>query len=218
MLGWRMLWGSNPKNGSPRIGRSIFGLLRAKTMRSSRLSNRHSKTFFLVLVRPCCFHIVCQAYLGCLVYHANSSEVPPAKRTFVMSMADAYRLGRELIDQEPNRSVQIRRRVDTRIPSPLLSATAPAPVGKPAFGGLGNLRASKPVSNWAAKTTSSNQTGSAAAIAASAVPSRAPTPIAPILTQLPPLHAESETGRFGESATVGQVGTVDADDWDVDGV
>ena len=134
-----------------------------------------------------------------------------------MSMADAYRLGRELIDQEPNRSVQIRRRVDTRIPNPLLSVTAPPPAGKPALGGLGNLRTTKPLNTWTAKTTSGNQTGTAAAIVASVVPSRAPTPIAPILNQLP-LFAESGTGRVGESARNGQVGQVDADDWDVDGV
>jgi transcriptional repressor NF-X1 len=35
--------------------------------------------------------------------------VPQAKRTFVMSLAETYRLTRELIDQEPKRSIQIRR-------------------------------------------------------------------------------------------------------------
>jgi transcriptional repressor NF-X1 len=69
--------------------------------------------------------------------------VPASKRTFVMALADVYHLGRELIDQEPNRSVQIRRRIDTRIPNPLLSATIPAPgsaPSKPLLGNLGALR------------------------------------------------------------------------------
>lgn len=60
-----------------------------------------------------------------------------------MGLADVYHLGRELIDQEPNRSVQIRRRIDTRIPNPLLSATIPTPgssAAKPLLTNMGALR------------------------------------------------------------------------------
>lgn len=64
-------------------------------------------------------------------------HMPPSKRTFVVGLADVYRLGRELIDQEPNRSVQIRRRIDTRIPNPLLSSTIAPP---PPAAKLANLR------------------------------------------------------------------------------
>ena len=122
-----------------------------------------------------------------------------------MAMADAYRLGHELIDQEPNRSVQIRRRVDTRIPNPLLSAVAPSPVGKPALGALENLRAPKPAAAWGTGTgtgtdAAASQTGTAGAVVASKVSSRAATPVAPVLDQ-------SVRGRIGE---------VDGDDWDVD--
>jgi transcriptional repressor NF-X1 len=70
---------------------------------------------------------------------ADQLPVPPAKRTFVMGMADVYHLGRELIDAEPNRSVQIRRRVDTRSPHPLLSAASAPPSTR--LGGLTNMRA-----------------------------------------------------------------------------
>ncbi|EIW70976.1 hypothetical protein TREMEDRAFT_11630, partial [Tremella mesenterica DSM 1558] len=54
-------------------------------------------------------------------------HMPPAKRTFVISLADQYRLSRELIDAEPNRSVQIRRKIDTRIPPVLLSQVSQTP-------------------------------------------------------------------------------------------
>ena len=148
-----------------------------------------------------------------------------AKRTFVMAMADAYRLGRELIDQEPNRSVQIRRRVDTRIPNPLLSAIALPPAVKPALGSLGNLRAPAPAPTskatlvWGtskATTTGSttsgsgtaagtNHTGTSAAIVASTIPSRSATPVAPVIDQSVPL-----------SFVRGRVGDAEGDDWDVD--
>lgn len=74
--------------------------------------------------------------------HTDICLVPAAKRTFVIGVADAYHLGRELIDQEPNRSVQIRRRIDTRIPTPLLSvAVMPqSSHAKPTLGNLGTLR------------------------------------------------------------------------------
>ena len=50
------------------------------------------------------------------------------------------------MDAEPNRSVQIRRRIDTRIPNPLLSTITAPVVSKPSLGGLTNLK-SKAVTN-----------------------------------------------------------------------
>lgn len=86
--------------------------------------------------------------------------MPAAKRTFVFALADAYKLGRELIDQEPNTSVMIRRRVDTRVPTPLLSSTVSQPVAKPSFGGLANLRAGPSTSGaGAAAAVSATGTG-----------------------------------------------------------
>ncbi len=58
-------------------------------------------------------------------------------------------------------------------------------------------------------TSSAGQTGTAAAIVASRVPSRAPTPVAPILDQAAPLSASYGTD------VKGKVGDVEGDDWDV---
>ncbi|KAL1408816.1 FKBP12-associated protein [Vanrija albida] len=158
-------------------------------------------------------------------------HMPVAKRTFVMSLADAYHLGRELIDAEPNRSVQIRRRIDTRIPNPLLSAAAP-PLSKPGLGGLGNLRAT--TSPWGASRpgTSTPPTAAPAASAASAVkgiassvptsrittpqasnrPTPSSSPPAPAASTLPPapiLHPLP--------IPVSTPRVVDDDDWDQSG-
>lgn len=67
-----------------------------------------------------------------------------------------------MIDQEPNRSVQIRRRVDTRLPSPLLSSIIPAPTPKPNLGGLGNLRATTTASTPAGLTSAPASASAAA--------------------------------------------------------
>jgi transcriptional repressor NF-X1 len=54
----------------------------------------------------------------------------------------------QMVDQEPHRSVQLIRRVDTRIPTPLLSASLPSSSPSPAvLGKLADLRAPKPVSS-----------------------------------------------------------------------
>ena len=50
--------------------------------------------------------------------------MPVAKRSFVVSLAAIYRINTELVDVEPQRSVMVRRRIDTRIPSPALSERA----------------------------------------------------------------------------------------------
>ncbi|KAJ6608304.1 hypothetical protein B0H10DRAFT_528771 [Mycena sp. CBHHK59/15] len=67
-------------------------------------------------------------------------HMPPERRKFVHDVAAVYRMDTQMVDQEPHRSVQLLRRFDTRVPSPLLSA-ALAAVGPPAsLGKLADLR------------------------------------------------------------------------------
>lgn len=146
-----------------------------------------------------------------------------------MGLADNYHLGRELIDQEPNRSVQIRRRIDTRIPTPLLSMSvghlSAAP--KPALGNLASMRTSTPTATPAAapawgKPTNPVPTNTAltpnsshpslatlaksqASAEASASGSGTPRPSRPV-TPIPPVLVEVK----------GKVGEVDEVDWDED--
>ncbi|WWD21791.1 hypothetical protein CI109_106279 [Kwoniella shandongensis] len=161
-------------------------------------------------------------------------HMPLAKRTFVMSLAEHYRLTRELIDQEPNRSVQIRRRVDTRVPTPLLSAVAQPTIVQPlpgpsrlvtslnggSSGGWGRsaggkgLTAAGIVASSNTSTASSPTLGGWGSNAGSARPSRVPTPVAPILSErsAPPSPKKVVRGSGGKSAQGGQ----GDDDWDVD--
>lgn len=67
-------------------------------------------------------------------------HTPAQKRQFVLSLAEIYRFGTELVDAEPNTSVQLRRRIDSRIPNPLLSSVTTPPVARRQLGGLGDLR------------------------------------------------------------------------------
>ncbi|KAG2003340.1 shuttle craft protein [Coprinopsis cinerea AmutBmut pab1-1] len=54
--------------------------------------------------------------------HQVLPHMTPEKRKFVNDLAAVYRMDTQMIDQEPNRSVQLIRRIDTRIPTPTLSA------------------------------------------------------------------------------------------------
>ncbi|KAG2035118.1 hypothetical protein BDR03DRAFT_935005 [Suillus americanus] len=77
-------------------------------------------------------------------------HMPPERRKFVHDLASIYRMDTQMVDQEPHRSVQLIRRIDTRIPTPLLSASLPSASPSPAvLGKLGDLRAPKAVLVWA---------------------------------------------------------------------
>ena len=67
-------------------------------------------------------------------------HMPEQKRKFVHDLAAVYRMDTQMVDQEPHRSVQLIRRIDSRIPSPLLSASiggGAGAAGSPS--GLGKL-------------------------------------------------------------------------------
>ncbi|KAI9457906.1 hypothetical protein HD554DRAFT_2029782 [Boletus coccyginus] len=60
-------------------------------------------------------------------------HMPPERRKFVHDLASVYRMDTVMVDQEPHRSVQLIRRIDTRVPSPLLSqsvASTPSTMGR----------------------------------------------------------------------------------------
>lgn len=110
-------------------------------------------------------------------------HTPPAKRQVVVQLAEYYRFATELVDAEPNRSVQIRRRVDSRIPSPLLSASVAAATQKRQLGGLGDLKSgvsmAAPVARSAWSAPKGLQARAGAATPTSARPSPVPSPKPP---------------------------------------
>ncbi|KAL6303220.1 hypothetical protein BKA93DRAFT_788613 [Sparassis latifolia] len=71
-----------------------------------------------------------------------------SRRRFVHDLAVVYRMDTQMIDQEPQRSVQLLRRIDSRMPVPILSAVAgvtpPPSVHPPNLGKLADLRAPLP--------------------------------------------------------------------------
>ncbi|KAF8067912.1 hypothetical protein FPV67DRAFT_1626152 [Lyophyllum atratum] len=76
-------------------------------------------------------------------------HMPPDRRKFVHDLAAVYRMDTQMVDQEPHRSVRLLRRIDTRIPSPLLSSTIVTSVpAQPNLGKLADLRSTAP--SWRA--------------------------------------------------------------------
>ncbi|KAL4253098.1 NFX1 family protein [Abortiporus biennis] len=71
-------------------------------------------------------------------------HMPESRRKFVHDLAAVYRMNTQMVDQEPNRSVQLIRRIDTRVPSPSLSTfIASSSTSSPhGLGKLTDLRAS----------------------------------------------------------------------------
>ncbi|KII84629.1 hypothetical protein PLICRDRAFT_117694 [Plicaturopsis crispa FD-325 SS-3] len=67
-------------------------------------------------------------------------HMPPDRRKFVHDVAAVYRMDTQMVDQEPHRSVQLIRRIDTRIPVPPLSSCIPSFAGS-SLGKLTDLRA-----------------------------------------------------------------------------
>ena len=108
-------------------------------MPSSVASSRRASpsTFF-----PCC-RLERPATLTCYPRSFLSSDkksqilphMPEQKRKFVHDLAAIYRMDTQMVDQEPHRSVQLIRRIDSRIPNPTLSAA----IGQASGGGLGKL-------------------------------------------------------------------------------
>ncbi|KAI5997068.1 hypothetical protein EDD15DRAFT_391671 [Pisolithus albus] len=99
--------------------------------------------------------------------------MPAERRKFVQGLASVYRVDTTEVDQEPHRSVQLIRRVDTRIPVPLLSqsATSAAPSSK-----LVDLRSSKASLRGTGGAELSKTAASATAVKMACAPSSQITP------------------------------------------
>jgi len=63
--------------------------------------------------------------------------MPEAKRKFVHDLAAVYRIDTQMVDREPHRSVQLIRRIDTRVPANLISQSSGTGSG---LGKLADLR------------------------------------------------------------------------------
>lgn len=150
-----------------------------------------------------------------------------------MGLADNYHLGRELIDQEPNRSVQIRRRIDTRIPNPLLSAAVSPPPSavKPALGNLASLRTTSnapasstggPAPVWGKSTNPGPSKPSTGLTPNSSHPSLATLAKNQAIAEATgsgantPRHSRPVTPNPPVLEVKGKVGEVDEVDWDED--
>jgi len=115
-------------------------------------------------------------------------HMPPERRKFVHDVATVYRMDTQMVDQEPHRSVQLLRRFDTKVPTPLLSAALAASGPPPSLGKLADLRAGPSAApSWrpapakpapAAAPGAPRAWGAASAHppAAAAQPQRQPTP------------------------------------------
>ncbi|KAJ6571772.1 hypothetical protein B0H19DRAFT_1231452 [Mycena capillaripes] len=133
-------------------------------------------------------------------------HMPPDCRKFVHDVANVYRMDMQMVDQEPHRSVQLLRRFDTKVPTPLLSAALAASGPPPSLGKLADLHTGSSTGasasarpSWRAKTspaptpaaTSSAprawgtpNTHTPAAAASTPPPVHAPAPV-PIATVTP---------------------------------
>ncbi|KAF5383190.1 hypothetical protein D9615_004914 [Tricholomella constricta] len=82
-------------------------------------------------------------------------HMPPERKKFVHNLAAVYRMNTQMVDQEPHRSVLLLRRLDRRIPTPLLSSTIAASTPTPSnLGKLADLRIAAAPS-WRASPTPS---------------------------------------------------------------
>ncbi|KAF5349161.1 hypothetical protein D9756_009395 [Leucocoprinus leucothites] len=122
--------------------------------------------------------VVEKAFADFVSSQKKTQVLPPTpldRRKFVHDLATCYRIDVQLVDQEPHRSVQFIRRLDTRIPSPLLSATIQQSSTTPGLGKLGDLRNLRSSSNPSSANASASQL-TASATAASWRPVSTPSP------------------------------------------
>ncbi|KDQ60370.1 hypothetical protein JAAARDRAFT_32765 [Jaapia argillacea MUCL 33604] len=120
-------------------------------------------------------------------------HMPPERRKFVHDLAVVYRMDTQLVDQEPHRSVQLIRRIDSRIPNPLLSSIPPT-ISTPNLGKLADLRAtpsqpsrtsSPSYNSVSSAATTGQRRGWTSVVAPPPPPSRSPAPPTPARSPAP---------------------------------
>ncbi|CAE6443079.1 unnamed protein product [Rhizoctonia solani] len=122
-------------------------------------------------------------------------HMPEARRKIVVEVAEVYRITTQLVDEEPRRSVQLIRRIDSRVPTPLLSQLGTSTPSR--LGSLGDLR--KP-----ATVTKPAPPGGSSASMASVWRSATPPSHNPNATPSAALNSGSPTSgniSLGSSAT-----------------
>lgn len=143
-------------------------------------------------------------------------HMPPERRQFVLDvsglsylcynkqlklfkLATHYRIDTQLVDQEPHRSVQLHRRLDTRIPNPVLSALIPSSTpNAPNLGKLGDLKNPK----VSVVSTTSGSASSGSPWRPLVTPS--PKPTTPGTTALPgPSSVGENTPAAGSGSSLG---------------
>ncbi|CAE6471923.1 unnamed protein product [Rhizoctonia solani] len=124
--------------------------------------------------------------------------MPEVRRKIVTEVAEVYRITTQLVDEEPRRSVQLIRRIDSRVPAPLLSQASASTPSR--LGSLGDLRKPatvvKPASpgGSSAATTSAWRSGTPSS---AALNSGSPTP-----GNLPPGSSVTPWARPNVASTV----------------
>ncbi|EIW85230.1 hypothetical protein CONPUDRAFT_135045 [Coniophora puteana RWD-64-598 SS2] len=126
-------------------------------------------------------------------------HMPPERRGLVQGLASVYRLDATMVDAEPHRSVQLGRRIDCRVPVPLLSQVVfGADSGeKKGLGRLTDLRGGKlPVAYGVSASGSSTPLTSTRPNAWTSVVSR------PASSSTPPVASGWTTPRSSSPAPV----------------
>ncbi|KAF7323896.1 R3H domain-containing protein [Mycena kentingensis (nom. inval.)] len=145
-------------------------------------------------------------------------HMPPDRRKFVHDVAAVYRMDTQMVDQEPHRSVQLLRRYDTRVPTPLLSSVVAGSTNPAATsGGLGKLATAdlRGGGSWRSPQTQAQPKVDASkaprgwGAPAAAVPSTAAVATAPSRPPGIPAAATNTT-----AGAVPQTPTAVPDDWE----
>jgi transcriptional repressor NF-X1 len=122
-------------------------------------------------------------------------HMPLGRREFVCKLAEAYRVDTSLVDQEPSRSVQLRRRVDSRVPTATALLSAAISASQAPSTTRSRLNTSRPI--LTATSTGPPAWGAAAAGSSASSAARP----APLVAPVPRSWGTVPSARASASAT-----------------